>query len=85
MTCIKPQIGSCFPPALEKRQYKRSLLPVSEVFLRLESARIPAVIASLPCRGWRVARSARPRAALVRGFSTRQFPAPFCRVSLHLF
>ncbi len=57
--CTAPQTGLCFPSAPGKRQKQRSTLPVSEVFLRPKSARIPAVVVSQSpaCRGWRDARS----------------------------
>ncbi len=73
---LAPQTGRvyAFPRRLENARISGQPSPSAMVFLRLESARIP--VASLPCRGWRDARSARARATLIRGFPARQFPAP---------
>lgn len=78
IACTPPRPGLCFPSALGKRQKQRSTLPVSEVFLRPKSARIPAVVASQSPAMLGLAGCAfvRPRATLLCGFPARQFPAP---------
>ena len=61
--------------APRKRQYKRSTVPESDGIF-MPKIRPDFGCQSPQCRGWRDACSARPRAALVRGFLAPPAPAP---------
>lgn len=77
-SCTPSPLGLFSAVAPGKRQKQRSTLPVSEVFLRPKSARIPAVVASQSPAMLGLAGCAfvRPRATLLCGFPARQLPAP---------
>lgn len=75
-SCTAPQTGLCFFSAPRKRQNERSTVPVSDgIFMPGIRPDSGCCKASLPQgRGWRDARSARPRAALVCSFLAPPVP-----------